>query len=152
MHETPAPPHSLSSGGVSPHGREAEWDDREHRVNCRCVNVGGSLAYVVCTYVGLALIHISYAYSWERCVLSCAHAWNTRKASLLTGIITHSLSFQLPVTKACATHACTGLLISPWTGIYSAAKASVHMISDALRIEGAPFGIKVVCVAPGGVK
>jgi short-subunit dehydrogenase len=40
----------------------------------------------------------------------------------------------------------------PFQGLYSATKAALSSLSDALRIEVAPFGIKVSCVLPGDVK
>ena len=45
-----------------------------------------------------------------------------------------------------------GFLSTPWNGTYSAAKAAVHMLTDALRVELRPFGLKVVLVAPGGIR
>ncbi|KAJ2834501.1 hypothetical protein GGI24_000358 [Coemansia furcata] len=45
-----------------------------------------------------------------------------------------------------------GYAILPWTSFYSASKAAVHAYSDALRMELAPFGVKVIVVAPGCVK
>jgi NAD(P)-dependent dehydrogenase (short-subunit alcohol dehydrogenase family) len=43
------------------------------------------------------------------------------------------------------------LLATPFGGAYSASKASVHLLSDALRPEVAPFGIDVVVVRAGAV-
>ncbi|KAI0003800.1 oxidoreductase [Russula compacta] len=40
----------------------------------------------------------------------------------------------------------------PWGGIYSATKSAVHAITNALEMECRPFNIKVMLVAPGGVK
>lgn len=40
----------------------------------------------------------------------------------------------------------------PFQAFYSATKAAVSSLSDALRIELAPFGIKVTSVLPGDVK
>jgi len=40
----------------------------------------------------------------------------------------------------------------PWGGIYAATKSAVHAITDALEMECRPFNIKVLLVAPGGVK
>ncbi len=37
----------------------------------------------------------------------------------------------------------------PYRGVYSATKAAVHRLSEALRIEVAPFGIKACVIDPG---
>lgn len=39
-----------------------------------------------------------------------------------------------------------GILPIPMQGAYNSSKAAVHSISDALRVEMAPFGVKVICV------
>jgi len=39
-----------------------------------------------------------------------------------------------------------------WQGFYNASKAAVNMLSDNLRIEMAPFNVKVICVVTGGVR
>lgn len=46
----------------------------------------------------------------------------------------------------------SGILTTPFAGIYCASKAALHSISEAARMELAPFGIDVVIVQPGGVK
>ncbi|KAG2055183.1 NAD(P)-binding protein [Suillus hirtellus] len=46
----------------------------------------------------------------------------------------------------------SGNIPTPWNGIYCAAKAAVHALSDTLAMECKPFGVKVVLVAPGSVK
>lgn len=45
-----------------------------------------------------------------------------------------------------------GLFTTPFTGAYCSSKAALHSLSDALRMELAPFGIEVVMVQPGGVR
>ncbi len=43
-----------------------------------------------------------------------------------------------------------GLISSPYLGWYSASKFALEAISDALRLEVAQFGVKVLLVEPGG--
>ena len=45
-----------------------------------------------------------------------------------------------------------GLFTTPFAGSYCSSKAAVHSLTDALRMEVAPLGIRVVNVQPGGVK
>ena len=45
-----------------------------------------------------------------------------------------------------------GLFTTPFAAAYCSSKAAVHSISDAMRMELLPFGIRVVTVQPGGVK
>ncbi|KAG1870364.1 NAD-P-binding protein [Suillus tomentosus] len=40
----------------------------------------------------------------------------------------------------------------PWHGLYCAAKAALHALSDALAMECKPFGVKVILVAPGCIQ
>ncbi len=45
-----------------------------------------------------------------------------------------------------------GLFTTPYAAAYCSSKAAIHSLSDALRMELAPFGISVVMIQPGGVR
>lgn len=69
----------------------------------------------------------------------------------------------LAVTQACLPHlrasgglvvnigSVSALLVTPFAGAYCASKAAVHAISDALRMELAPLGVRVMEVQPGAI-
>ena len=46
----------------------------------------------------------------------------------------------------------SGVTATPFSGAYCASKAAVHLISDSMRMELAPFGIRVITVQPGAVE
>ncbi|MDJ0864865.1 MAG: SDR family oxidoreductase [Myxococcota bacterium] len=45
-----------------------------------------------------------------------------------------------------------GVVPTPWVGAYAGAKAGLHVISEALRMEVSPWGIDVIVVQPGAVR
>lgn len=44
-----------------------------------------------------------------------------------------------------------GLMTTPFAGAYCSSKACVHSLTDAMRMELAPFGIRTITIQPGGV-
>ena len=46
----------------------------------------------------------------------------------------------------------SGRLVTPANGTYSASKFALEALSDAMRLELEPFGIRVVLVEPGSIK
>lgn len=46
----------------------------------------------------------------------------------------------------------SGVLTSAFAGAYCASKAALNALSDAMRMELAPFGIRVVTAQPGAIK
>lgn len=45
----------------------------------------------------------------------------------------------------------SGIMTTPFAGAYCASKAALHSISEAYRMELAPFGIKIIIVQPGAI-
>jgi NAD(P)-dependent dehydrogenase (short-subunit alcohol dehydrogenase family) len=46
----------------------------------------------------------------------------------------------------------SGIATTPFAGAYCASKAALHALSDAMRMELAPLGVRVVTVQPGGIE
>lgn len=46
----------------------------------------------------------------------------------------------------------SGILTTPFSGAYCATKAALHSLTDALRMELAPFHIEVITVQPGAIQ
>lgn len=45
-----------------------------------------------------------------------------------------------------------GRLVAPFSGAYAASKSALEAISDALRLELTPFGVRVILVEPGPIR
>ena len=63
------------------------------------------------------------------------------------------LPLMLPRRRGCIVNvgSVSGILTTPFAGGYCSSKAALHALTDALRLELAPFGIHAVCVQPGAV-
>jgi NAD(P)-dependent dehydrogenase (short-subunit alcohol dehydrogenase family) len=46
----------------------------------------------------------------------------------------------------------SGILTSPFAGVYCSTKAAVHALNDGLRMELAPFGVRVMRVEPNQIR
>jgi NAD(P)-dependent dehydrogenase (short-subunit alcohol dehydrogenase family) len=45
-----------------------------------------------------------------------------------------------------------GIVATPFAGAYCSSKAAIHSLSDTLRMELQPLGVRVVTIQPGGVR
>jgi len=65
-----------------------------------------------------------------------------------------SARYLLRSAKGCVIQigSVSATLTTPFAGAYCASKAALHNLSDALRMELAPFGIRVLIVAPGAIR
>jgi 1-acylglycerone phosphate reductase len=45
-----------------------------------------------------------------------------------------------------------GILQIPYQGMYNASKATMHVMTENLRLELAPFGVRVLLVLTGGIR
>jgi len=70
-----------------------------------------------------------------------------RCAQAVTPVMTQQRSGVIAVTGSVA-----ATLVTPYAGIYSASKAAVEAIFEALRMELAPYGIHVSTIQPGAFK
>ncbi|MFA7268410.1 MAG: SDR family NAD(P)-dependent oxidoreductase [Sterolibacterium sp.] len=64
-----------------------------------------------------------------------------------------ALPLMLPQRRGCVVNlgSVSGILTTPFAGAYGASKAALHLLSDAMRMELAPFGIRVLVVQPGSI-
>ena len=45
----------------------------------------------------------------------------------------------------------SGIVTTPFAGVYCASKAALHALSDAMRMDLDPLGVRVVTMQPGGI-
>lgn len=46
----------------------------------------------------------------------------------------------------------SGILTTPFSGAYCATKSALHSLSDALRMELAPFNVDIITIQPGAIE
>lgn len=63
------------------------------------------------------------------------------------------LPLMLPQRQGCVVNigSAAGIMTTPFSGGYSASKAALHALSDAMRMELVPFGIRVLTIQPGSI-
>lgn len=68
--------------------------------------------------------------------------------------VTHACFALLRASKGLVVNigSVSGVMTTPFAGAYCASKAAVHSLTDALRMELAPFAIEVMEVQPGAIE
>jgi NAD(P)-dependent dehydrogenase (short-subunit alcohol dehydrogenase family) len=68
-------------------------------------------------------------------------------------VLRAALPLMLQQRRGCVVNigSVAGITPTPFSGGYSASKAALHILSDAMRMELAPFGIHVLTVQPGAI-
>jgi NAD(P)-dependent dehydrogenase (short-subunit alcohol dehydrogenase family) len=68
-------------------------------------------------------------------------------------MIRAALRLMLPLRSGCIVNvgSVSGILTTPFAGAYCASKAALHALSEAMRMELAPFGIHTMTVQPGRI-
>jgi NAD(P)-dependent dehydrogenase (short-subunit alcohol dehydrogenase family) len=72
------------------------------------------------------------------------------QAALIRAVVPHMIERRSG--KIVNISSVSGVLPTPFAGAYCSTKAGLTALSDSLRMELKPFGIKVVTVQPGGIK
>lgn len=82
------------------------------------------------------------------------------RAQFETNVIAPALLVQVLFSRLQQARAATivnvgsvsGVLTTPFAGAYCASKSALHSLSDAMRMECAPFGVRVVLIQPGAIQ
>jgi len=102
------------------------------------VNNAGYGAMAPCAELSEAELHNQFAtnvYGPMNMIRACLPMMHKRRSGLIVNVGSVS-----------------GVLVTPFSGAYCATKAALHALSDALRMELAPFNIQVMVVMPGAIE